>query len=122
VSDYYRYKALAKKENKVLFINAEREFARFGSKNKLRSEDIEKVLAKYTDRKDEEFFARHVDQAEIAENDYSLSVTTYVTSEDKREKVNIQQLNRSITEIVSRQSVLRNEIDVIVANLEKDLT
>ncbi len=110
----------SKKDNKVLFINAEREFARFGNKNKLRPEDIQKVLAKYTDRKDEDFFSRHVDHKEIAENDYSLSVTTYIVSEDKRQIVDIQQLNKSITEIVTRQSVLRKDLDAIVANLEKD--
>jgi type I restriction enzyme M protein len=108
----------SKKDNKVLFINAEREFARSGNKNKLRSEDIEKVLLKYTDRKDEEYFARNVDHAEIAENDYLLSVTSYVIAEDTRETLDINELNKSINEIVARQSVLRVEIDKIVADLE----
>jgi type I restriction enzyme M protein len=108
----------SKKDNKVLFINAEREFARFGNKNKLRPEDIDKVLAKYTDRKDEDYFARHIEHAEIAENDYSLSVTTYIVAEDTREVVDIKELNKSISAIVARQSVLRKEIDKIVAELE----
>jgi type I restriction enzyme M protein len=108
----------SKKDNKVLFINAEREFARFGNKNKLRSEDIEKILEKYANRKDEDYFARHVDHMEISENDYSLSVTSYVVSEDKREVVDIKVLNRTISEIVTRQSELRGEIDKIVLNLE----
>ncbi len=108
----------SKKDNKVLFVNAEREFARFGNKNKLRAEDIEKVLTKYTDRKDEEFFARLVNHNEIAENDYSLSVTSYVIAEDTREVINIDDLNKSISEIVERQSKLRREIEEIVANLE----
>jgi type I restriction enzyme M protein len=108
----------SKKDNKVLFINAEREFARFGNKNKLRSEDIDKVLLKYTNRKDEDFFSRLVDHREVAEKDYSLSVTSYVVAEDTREVVNIKELNMSIEEIVSRQSRLRHEIDKIVAELE----
>lgn len=108
----------SKKDSKVLFINAEREFARANTKNKLRPEDIEKVLAKYTDRKDEEFFSRLVNHTEIAEQDYSLSVTSYVEAEDTREVVDIKELNKSITQIVSRQSELRIEIDKIVANLE----
>lgn len=108
----------SKKDNKVLFINAEREFARFGNKNKLRPEDIEKVLAKYTDRKDEDYFARLVDHTEVVENDYSLSVTSYVLAEDTREVVDINELNKAISGIVSRQSKLRLEIDKIVADLE----
>ena len=108
----------SKKDNKVLFINAEREFARFGNKNKLRPEDIKKVLTKYTDRIDEDYFARHVSHTEIVENDYSLSVTNYVLTEDYREVVDIKKLNRSILEIVARQSSLREEIDEIVSDLE----
>jgi type I restriction enzyme M protein len=108
----------SKKDNKVLFINAEREYARFGNKNKLRPEDIDKVLAKYIDRKDEDFFSRHVDHAEIAENEYSLSVASYVIAEDTRETVDIEELNKSISQIVARQSELRREIDKIVNDLE----
>ena len=108
----------SKKDNKVLFVNAEREFARFGNKNKLRAEDIERILSKYTDRKDEEFFARLVNHAEIAENDYSLSVTSYVFAEDTRAIVDIKELNKNISEIVERQTILRQEIDRVVANLE----
>jgi type I restriction enzyme M protein len=108
----------SKKDNKVLFINAEREFARFGNKNKLRPEDIEKLLAKYMDRKDEDFFARCVDHAEIADNDYSLSVTSYVIAEDTREVVDINRLNKSLSEIVAKQLKLRHEIDEIVADIE----
>ena len=74
-------------------------------------------MAKFIDRKDEEFFARHVDHAEIVENDYSLSVTNYVVAEDTREAVDITELNDSISKIVSRQTALRKEIDKIVADL-----
>jgi type I restriction enzyme M protein len=111
----------SKKDNKILFINAEREFGRANTKNILRPEDIERVLTKYIDRTDEDFFARVVDHSEVSSNLYSLSVTSYVVAEDTREVVDIKKLNQSITEIVSRQSELRHEIDEIVATLESDL-
>ena len=108
----------SKKDNKVLFINAEREFVRVGNKNKLRPEDIERVLTKYITRDDQTHFSRLVDHTDIAENDYSLSVTSYVVAEDTREVVDIKSVNNTITEIVNRQSVLRREIDEIVADLQ----
>jgi len=108
----------SKSDNKVLFINAEREFARFGNKNKIRAEDQTKILAEYTDRKDVEYFSRVVDHSEIAENDYTLSVSTYVQAEDTREVIDIKELNKDITQIVARQSELRTQIDAIVADLE----
>ncbi len=110
----------SKKDNKVLFINAEREFARFGNKNKLRPEDIDKVLAKYTDRVDVAYFSRQVSHDEIEQNGYSLSVTSYVVAEDTRIDVDIALLNQKIEANVTRQSALRTQIDEIVSSLGGD--
>jgi len=108
----------SKKDNKILFINAEREFTRVGNKNKLRTEDIERILAKYQDRSDEEYFSKLTNHAEVAENDYALSVTNYVSKEDTREIIDIEDLNNSINRIVVNQSRLRGEIELIVTELE----
>jgi type I restriction enzyme M protein len=108
----------SKSDNKVLFINAEREFTRQGNKNKLGGENRDKVLDTYNSREDIEYFSRLVDHSEIAENEYTLSVTTYVTAEDTREIIDITELNAEIKEIVAKQSQLRTQIDAIVADLE----
>ena len=55
---------------------------------------------------------------EVAENDFNLSVSTYVEQEDTREKVDIVKLNAEIAEIVAREDVLRKEIDKIIAEIE----
>ena len=108
----------SKSDNKVLFINAEREFARKNTKNKLREEDRSKILENYNSREDVEYFSRLVDHEEIANNDYTLSVTSYVRAEDTREVIDITKLNDEIKEIVARQQELRAQIDAIVADLE----
>jgi type I restriction enzyme M protein len=53
----------------------------------------------------------------VAENDYNLSVSTYVEQEDTREKVDIVKLNEEIAQIVARENVLRAEIDKIIAEI-----
>jgi type I restriction enzyme M protein len=108
----------SKTDNKVLFVNAEREFARQGNKNKLREQDRRKILDAFARRDSIEHFARLVDHLEIQNNDYGLSVNSYVDAEDTREEVDIKALNLEITHIVARQQELRAEIDAIVANLE----
>ena len=110
----------SKRDNKVLFVNAEREFARQGNKNKLREEDRGKILENFTKREDIQYFSRLVGHSEIEQNDYTLSVTTYVQAEDTREVIDIKALNAEIKEIVTRQSELRMQIDDIVADLEGD--
>ena len=54
----------------------------------------------------------------MAENDFNLSVSTYVEQEDTREKVDIVKLNAEIAEIVAREEALRKEIDKIIAEIE----
>ena len=55
---------------------------------------------------------------EIADNDYNLSVSTYVEAEDTREKIDIVKLNAEIEQIVAREQVLRDEIAKIIAEIE----
>ena len=55
---------------------------------------------------------------EIKAQGYNLSVSTYVEQEDRREVIDIRQLNRQIEEIVAREAVLRSEIDKIIAEIE----
>jgi type I restriction enzyme M protein len=73
---------------------------------------------RFSDRQDEEYFSRLVDHSEIASNKYSLSVSNYIKPEDTREIVDIDELNQRIIEIVTRHSVLRSEIDLIVKDLQ----
>ena len=55
---------------------------------------------------------------DIEENNYNLSVSTYVEPEDTREQIDIVKLNAEIKEIVAREQVLRDEIDKIIAEIE----
>ena len=57
---------------------------------------------------------------EIVENNYNLSVSTYVEAEDTREKIDIVKLNAEIEEIVTREQVLRDEIDKIIREIGAD--
>jgi len=59
-----------------------------------------------------------VANSEIAEEDYNLSVSTYVEQEDTREKIDIVALNAKIEKIVAREQILREEIDKIIAEIE----
>ena len=54
----------------------------------------------------------------IAENDYNLSVSSYVEVKDTREKININDLNSELKTTVSKIDNLRSEIDKIVVEIE----
>ena len=109
----------SKKDNSILFIDASKEYVKVTNNNKLTDENIENIVKIFTDRKDVEYVAKLVSNSEIEENDYNLSVSTYVEKEDTREKIDIVELNKQIEEIVAREQVLRDEIDKIVKEIEE---
>lgn len=108
----------SKKDNKTLFIDASAEFVRGGNKNKLSETNRKKILDAFIARKDIEHFAKIVDNKDIAENDYNITVSSYVIGKDTREVVDITELNTEIARIVARQGELRIAIDKIVADIE----
>lgn len=107
----------SKNDNKTLFIDASQEFVRGGNKNKLSEENRKKILNAFIQRQDQEYFAKIVDNTAIAENDYNLSVSSYVIAEDTREVIDIVVLNKEIEYIVAKQQELRQGIDEIVQSI-----
>ena len=108
----------SKSENSTLFIDATNEFIKVTNSNKLTESNINTVLDVYKNRKDVDYVARLVPNSEISEENYNLSVSTYVEKEDTREVIDITVLNAEIKEIVAREEELRREIDKIIAEIE----
>ncbi|WP_334297940.1 N-6 DNA methylase [Blautia massiliensis (ex Durand et al. 2017)] len=76
------------------------------------------LIRNITTHADADHFARCVPYEEIANNEYNLSVSTYVQPEDTREVIDITKLNAEIEQIVAREQVLRDEIARIIAEIE----
>ena len=108
----------SKKDNSTLFIDASKECVKVTNNNKLTDENINNIVEIFEKREDKEYVAKLVSNKEIAENDYNLSVSTYVEQEDTREKIDIEVLNKEIDEIVAREQVLRDEIKKIISEIE----
>lgn len=107
-----------KTDNKTLFIDASNECVKVTNNNKLTIENIDKIVDIFTKREEVKHFTHLANYEEVAENDYNLSVSTYVEAEDTREKIDIKKLNAEIEEIVAREQVLRDEIAKIIAEIE----
>ena len=108
----------SKQDSSVLFIDATKECVKVTNSNKLTAENIDAIYSCYMERLEKEHFSKVVTYDEIAEQDYNLSVSTYVEQEDTREVIDIKELNREISEIVAREQVLRDEIEKIIAEIE----
>ena len=67
-----------------------------------------------------EHFAKYIDNDVIAQNDYNLSVSSYVEAKDTREIVDINKLNAELKSTVAKIDNLRSEIDKIVESIENE--
>ncbi len=72
----------------------------------------------YIERKAIKHFSALVSIEQIQENDYNLSVNRYVEQEDTKEIIDIKALNIEISQIVKKQSALRNSLESIIKELE----
>ena len=108
----------AKPDNSIMFIDATKECIKVTNNNKLTEDNISNIVSQFTSREEKEHFAHSAGYDEVVQNDYNLSVSTYVEAEDTREIIDIVKLNAEIKEIVAREQVLRDEIDKIIADIE----
>lgn len=108
----------SKADNRTLFIDASAECIKVTNNNKLTEENIRHIVDEFVSRADVDHFARCVPYEEVAQNEYNLSVSTYVQPEDTREVIDIVKLNAEIEQIVAREQVLRDEIAKIIGEIE----
>ena len=107
-----------KADSKVLFIDATNECIKVTNNNKLTPQNIERIVDTFAGHKEVKHFSHLASYDEVVENDYNLSVSTYVEAEDTREKIDIKKLNAEIEEIVAREKILRKEIAAIILEIE----
>lgn len=78
-------------KDKILFVNADREFAEGKNQNKLRPEDIEKIDYIFTHKLEIPKYSRIVDKAEIVDkHDYNLNIRRYVDNTPDPEPEDVQ--------------------------------
>lgn len=109
-----------KTENKTQFIDASGEdfFKKVTNNNLLEEKHIERIMEIFDSKVDVEYVAISIDNNKIAENDYNLSVSSYVQAKDNRETVDIATLNIAISKTVQRINTLRSDIDNILKEIE----
>ncbi len=110
----------SKKDTKTQFIDANGEdfFKKETNNNVLTDEHIAEIMQMFDSKEDVAHVATTIDNTTIAENDYNLSVSSYVEPKDTREAIDIMELNKEIATTVSKIDKLRSSIDEIVKEIE----
>ena len=104
-------------DNKVLFIDASKEFVKNGNKNKLTKENQDRIFNVFQKREEEQYFSKLVSIDDILENESNLSVSSYVEQEDTREVINIKEVNATLQTLIAEGNELNAKIDKIIEEI-----
>jgi len=78
------------RRDKVLFINGELEYEEGTNQNRLRDEDIEKIVSIFESYEDTKRYSKVVDLDEIRENDYNLNIRRYADTSPPPETFDVK--------------------------------
>lgn len=108
------------RKGKILLINASKEFAKGRPKNYLTEENIEKVNRVYKSWEEVEGFSKIVSNEEAARNDYNLSPSRYVATDDKQEYLPIDEALVELEQVEEERKEIDRELsDILKEALKK---
>ena len=99
-----------KKDNKVLFIDASREYQDGKNQNQLRDADLQKILNAAVDRKNQDKYAYLASVAEIAENDYNLNIPRYVDTFEEEAEIDLLAVRAEREKLKTELAVLEEKM------------
>ncbi len=82
----------SERKGKVLFINGELEFQEGKNQNKLREQDIAKIVTTFNNFEDIKRYSKVVPYSEIAENDFNLNIRRYADTSPPAEIFDVRAL------------------------------
>ncbi|RVY14657.1 type I restriction-modification system subunit M [Helicobacter pylori] len=70
----------------VFLIDASKDFKKDGNKNRLREQDVQKMIDTFNALKEIPYYSKMVSLEEISANDYNLNIPRYITTKQESEK------------------------------------
>ncbi len=91
-----------KKPDDVLFINASEHFEKGMRQNRLREDDIEKIVDTYQFRCEELRYSRRVTMEEIETNGYNLNISRYISTAQEEAEIDLTAVHADLVNIEER--------------------
>ena len=104
-------------KNKVIIIDASKEYKEGKNQNTLNPESISKTVIAYESKQDIEKFMRIVDLEEIKENDYNLNIARYIDTSSEEVIINIENVINKITDIEEKEKEIDSKLNEYLKTL-----
>ena len=93
------FKKCREHENNILFIDASKDFEAGKNQNRLRDDDVDKIIETYKNRQEIEKYSHLATLEEVKENDYNLNIPRYVDTFEEEEEIDIKEVQKQLKEI-----------------------
>ena len=110
-----------KKPDDVLFINASEHFEKGKRQNRLRQDDIDKIVETYQYRTEEERYSRRVSMDEIESNGYNLNISRYISTATAEEEIDLTALHADLLNLEERMVNATNKHNEFLKELGLNL-
>lgn len=97
--------------NDILFIDASKDYQKAKNQNKLRDEDIDKIINAYRNRNNIDQYSYKANLDEIKENDYNLNIPRYVDTFVYEDSKSINEIYNELREVSKKLDSINEEID-----------
>lgn len=99
-----------KKSRDVLFIDASREFRDDKKQNRLRPQDIDKIVSTFRAFKSVPKYAHRAKFKEIEENEFNLNIPRYVDTSEEEKEIDIAKLQEEIDDLETKLAETRRQM------------
>lgn len=105
------FKKCREANDNILFIDASNDFEKGKNQNRLRDEDVEKIVETYKTRQTIEKYSYAASLDEVRSNDYNLNIPRYVDTFEEEEAIDIQAVQTRLKEIDDEISSIDQELE-----------
>lgn len=114
------FKKCRENEENIIFIDASKDFEPGKNQNRLRDQDVDKIIKTYTDRVEIEKYCHIAPLSEIEENDYNLNIPRYVDTFEEEEEIDIKAVQQDLKKIDKQIAEVDKELNVYLKELGLD--
>lgn len=114
------FKKCRENEDNILFIDASKEFEAGKNQNRLRDEDVDKIIETYKNREEIEKYSHVAPLQEVEDNEYNLNIPRYVDTFEEEEEIDIKQVQQELKEIDKQIEEVDKELNIYLKELGLD--
>jgi type I restriction enzyme M protein len=104
-------------ERDILFIDASREFASDKKQNRLRDEDVDKIISTYRKRRKLDRYSHKATFKEIESNGFNLNIPRYVDTFEPEPEVDLQAVQNEIRDLENQLAQTRKKMNFYLKEL-----